>query len=244
MTGTRPGAPNRATYVLIHGAAADSWCWHLLADELRGRGHDVVAVDLPCADESAGLSEYADKVIQAIGDRSDVVVVAHSFGGFTAPLVCDRASVSLLVMLQAMIPLPGEAPGDWWAATGHDQARREQDTRDGGAEDDLVALFVHDLPSKLAAEALSRQKAQASTPFTEPWPLPAWPDVPTRFLLSRGDRFFPADFMRRVVRERLHLTPDEMPGDHLPMLGHPTELADRLEAYWSQQRPPSEPPPH
>jgi pimeloyl-ACP methyl ester carboxylesterase len=53
----------------------------------RERGHDVVAVDLPCDDESAGLGEYAD-VVNAVGDRTDLVVVAHSLGGFTAPLVC------------------------------------------------------------------------------------------------------------------------------------------------------------
>jgi pimeloyl-ACP methyl ester carboxylesterase len=199
----------------------------------------VVAVDLPCADESAGLPEYANAVVEAAGDRGNLVVVAHSFGGFTAPLVCDRVPVRLLVMLQAMIPLPGEAPGEWWAATGFDQARREQDARDGRAEDDLIALFAHDLPPQLAAEALSRQKSQASTPFTQPWPLPAWPDVPTRFLLSRGDRFLPAGLLRHVVRERLHITADEIDGDHLPMLGHPAEVADRLDRYWSQLQPSS-----
>ena len=61
--------------------------------------------------------------------------------------------------------------------------------------------------------------------------LPAWPDVPTRFLLCRNDRFFPADFMRRVVQERLGITPDEMESGHLPALSKPKELAERLEAY-------------
>ncbi|WP_214368730.1 alpha/beta fold hydrolase [Pseudonocardia sp. H11422] len=220
-----------ATYVLIHGAASDSWYWHLLEAELRERGHDVVAVDLPCDDESAGLAEYADVVVDTIGDRTDLVLVAHSLGGFTAPLVCARVPVDLLVMLQAMVPAPGEPPGDWWADTGFEQARREQDERDGRADDDVVALFLHDVAPGLAAEALKRQKDQAGTPMIKPWPLRAWPDVPTRFLLSRDDRFFPAEFMRRVVRERLGITPDEMPGDHNPMLGHPEELADRLDAY-------------
>ncbi|MEU8618335.1 alpha/beta hydrolase [Streptomyces sp. NPDC048623] len=64
--------------------------------ELRGRGHDVVAVDLPCDDDSAGLAEYADTVVDAIGDRTDLILVAHSFGGFTAPLVCDGVPVDLL----------------------------------------------------------------------------------------------------------------------------------------------------
>lgn len=59
----------------------------------------------------------------------------------------------------------------------------------------------------------------------------AWPDVPTKFLLCRDDRFFPADFMRRVVRERLSITPDEIDGGHLVALSRPKELADRLEEY-------------
>ncbi|MBE1492581.1 alpha/beta fold hydrolase [Plantactinospora soyae] len=233
-------APTPPCFVLIPGAAADSWCWHLLAAELRARGHDVVPVDLPCDDESAGLSEYADAVIAAIGDRTDLAVVAHSFGGFTAPIVCDRVPVDLLVLLAGQIPTPGEKPEDWWTSTGYLEARREQDARDGRAEDDLASLFTNDLPPDLAAEAFRHGRQQAGRPFGEPWPLAAWPEVHTRVLLHRDDRFLPVGFARRLARERLGIEPDEMPGDHLGMLGHPTELADRLEAYWAgrpQARP-------
>ena len=72
---------------------------------------------------------------------------------------------------------------------------------------------------------------QAGRPFEDPWPLPAWPDVPTRFLLCRDDRFFPADFQRRVVHERLGFAPDEMGGGHLPALARPDELVAWLERY-------------
>jgi pimeloyl-ACP methyl ester carboxylesterase len=64
--------------------------------------------------------------------------------------------------------------------------------------------------------------------FTEPWPLDAWPDVPTRVLVPRADRLFPLEFQRRVARERLGLEIDEMGGGHLPMLSRPGELARRL----------------
>jgi pimeloyl-ACP methyl ester carboxylesterase len=227
-----------ATYVLIHGGGSDSWYWHLLAAELRERDHDVVAVDLPCDDDSAGLPEYADSVIDAIADRTDLdtdlVVVAHSLGGFTAPLVCARMPVDLLVLVTAMIPSPGEPPGEWWANTGYERGRREPEEHDGGtadADDDVIATFFNDVPPDLAAETMKRQKDQSGTPMGAPWPLESWPDVPTRFLLCRDDRFFPAAFMRRVVRERLGITPDEMAAGHLPMLSRPKELADRLEAY-------------
>ncbi|MFC4911880.1 alpha/beta hydrolase [Actinomadura gamaensis] len=220
-----------ATYVLIPGAASAPGYWHLLEDELRARGQDVVAVDLPCEDDSAGLAEYAQAAVDAIGDRRDLIVVAHSLGGFTATLLCERVPVDLLVLLQAMIPKPGEAPGEWWANTGYEQARREQDERDGREPGDAVDLFYNDTPPEVVAEAAKYERGQSGTPMEKPWPLPALPDVPTRFLLTRDDLFFPAEFMRRVVRERLGIVPDEMPGDHMPMLGHPKELADRLEAY-------------
>ena len=231
-----------ATYVLIPGAGGVAWYWRLVEADLRERGHDVVAVDLPADDDSAGLAEYADAVAGKIGDHTGLILVAHSFGGFTAPLVCDRMPVDLLVMLNAMVPAPGEAPGEWWANTGHEQARREQDERDGratGEDFDMMTTFLHDVPPDLAAEALRRDRDQSGTPFEKPWPLQAWPEVPTRFLQSRDDRFFPVEFQRRVVRNRLGIRLDEMPGGHLVALSRPKELADRLDAYRVGRQEPS-----
>lgn len=215
-----------ATYVLIHGAGSDSWYWHLVAPKLRARGHDVVVVDLPSDDDSAGLEEYAQTVVQAVGDRrGDLVLVAQSLGGFTAPLVCDRLPVTLLVLVAAMVPRPRERPGDWWANTGH----VFPDPFDPGV------VFTHDLPADLAAASLEHVREQSGTPFEKPWPLEAWPDVPTRFLLCRDDRFFPAEFQRRVVIERLGIMPDEMGGGHLPALARPDELVEWLERYRAER---------
>lgn len=210
-----------ATYVLIHGAGSDSWYWHLVTPRLRALGHDVVAVDLPCDDDAAGLCEYADTVARAVGDRQEVILVAQSLAGFTAPLVCDRLAVILMVLVAAMTPRPGESAGEWWVNTGHQFPDPF----------DPQVIFAHDLPPEVAAESLAHVHDQSGTPFEKPWPLAAWPDVPTRFLLCQDDRFFPADFQRRVVHERLGIVPDEMPGGHLPALAHPGELVTRLEEY-------------
>jgi len=102
-----------ATYVLIPGAGGDGWQWHLVARELETRGHDAIPITLPSGDDRAGWSEYADAVVEAIGDRRDLVLVAQSLAGFTAPLVCERVPVDLLVLLNAMIPRPGETGNDW-----------------------------------------------------------------------------------------------------------------------------------
>ena len=115
---------------LIPGGG-QAWYWHRLAPELRSRGHDAIAVDLPADDDAAGIEEYAAVVLEAIGDRDDLVVVAQSMGGLTGPLVCERVAVTLLVLLNAMILRPGEVPGAWWADTGHAEARAVQAARDG-----------------------------------------------------------------------------------------------------------------
>jgi pimeloyl-ACP methyl ester carboxylesterase len=223
-----------ATFVLIHGAADTAWYWHLVEPELRQRGHDVVAMDLPCDDDSAGLEEYADTVVDAIGDRSDLVVVAQSFGGFTAPLVCERVPVDLLVLVAAMIPSPGEVPGDYWTNTGWEPAKLDHVEPLEGVSDEeaeTIATFLHDVPRDLATEALKRVRDQSDAQMGKPWPLGVWPDVSTRFLLCRDDRMFPAEWMRRVVKERLGITPDEIEGSHCVALSRPKELAERLDAY-------------
>jgi len=210
-----------STYVLIHCAGSDAWYWHLVAPKLRSLGHEVVAVDLPCDDDTAGFEQYADVVVKAAEAHDDIVLVAQSLGGFTAPLVCDRLDVRLLVLVAAMVPAPGEPAGDWWANTGHVFPDPF----------DPEVVFLHDVPPDVAAASIDHVREQSGAPFEKPWPLDAWPDVPTRFLLCRNDRFFPADFQRRVVRERLGLEPDEMRGGHLPALAHPDELVERLESY-------------
>ena len=225
-----------ATFVLIHGAGDSAWYWHLLEPELRDRGHEVVTMDLPCDDDSAGLTEYADAVIDAIGDRRDLAVLAQSFGGFTAPLVCERVPVDLIVLVAPMIPAPGEAPDDYWTNTRYVGSGSEGTRGGEDADDELaatIATFYHDVPADLAAEAVSRERRQSEARMNEPSPLKAWPDVPTRVLLCRDDRLFPADWLRGVVKERLGITPDEIDGGHCIALSRPKELADRLHGFLS-----------
>jgi pimeloyl-ACP methyl ester carboxylesterase len=194
------------------------WDWHRVAPELRERGHDPVAVDLPSEDDSAGWSEYTDTVVREVGDRSDLIVVGHSLGGFTAPLVCARVPVELLVLAAAMIPHLARPSPTGGKNTGYEES---------GYDD----AFYHDVPPELAAEARRREREEASKALREPWPLAAWPDTPTRYLLCRDDRMFPAAWARRHARERLGIEPDEIDGGHYVTLSRPLELAQRLAAY-------------
>jgi pimeloyl-ACP methyl ester carboxylesterase len=207
-----------ATFALVHGGGSSAWDWHLVEPELRRRGHETSAVDLPTGDADAGWWDYADRVVEGIGARGDVVAVGHSLGGFTAPLVAARVSVELLVLVAAMIPAPGELFDDWWANTGYQSS---------GEED----VFYHDVVPELAAQARAHERTERARALREPWPLDAWPDTPTRYLLCRDDRMFPRAWAQRHARERLGLEADEMDGGHYIALARPRELAERLDAY-------------
>lgn len=224
-----------ATYAFVPGAGGDPWEWHRLTPELEARGHEAIPVQLPAEDDTAGWSEYADAVIDVLGDRDEVTIVAESMGGFTAPIVCARRTVELLVLLNAMIPVPGETFNAWWSNTDSGPARREYQANIGltpGDADDDAVIYYHDLPAEVRAEAVLRTwQDQSMTPLDEPWPLEAWPDVPTRLLAGRHDRMFPLEFQRRIARQRLDLEVDEIDGGHMVAMSNPAELADRLEAY-------------
>jgi pimeloyl-ACP methyl ester carboxylesterase len=226
---------SKTTYALIPGAGGDAWYWHLVVPRLRERGHDVMAVSLPAGDDSAGWSAYADRIVDSIGDRTGVILVAQSLAGFSAPLVCERVPVELLILLNAMIPRPGETGSEWWSNTGQPEAMRAHLIALGlsaAAADDDTTVYFHDVSPQVRAQALRRGEPEQSwTPMTQPWPLDAWPDVPTRVLIGRSDRLFPADFQSRIARDRLGIEADEIEGGHLVALSRPAELVERLEIY-------------
>jgi hypothetical protein len=119
-----------------------------------------------------------------------------------------------------MIPLPGEFFDEWWANAGYLAS---------GYDD----VFYHDVPPDLAAEAKRRERDEAAKALRERWPLDAWPETPTRYLLCRDDRMFTPSWARGHAPKRLGIEADEMPGGHYVTLSRARELADRLVGYLS-----------
>lgn len=191
-------------------------------------GHEAIAVDLPGDDETAGLPRYTELILDAIGARSEVLLVAGSLGGFTAPLVCERVPVRELVLVNAMIPDPGESARDWWTHTGALEAQ-EQAARAGGyGPFDAATYFLHDVGAEVAAEGEPYQRSEADIAFESVCDFTAWPTIPIRVLAGEDDRFFPVGLQRRVARDRLGVKADVLPGGHLLPLVQPRLVADYL----------------
>ncbi len=222
------------TFVLVPGAGGDAHYWHLVVDRLTAAGDEAIAVDLPADDEAAGLAEYADTIVAAIGGRTSVVLVAQSMGALSAPLAVERAGASALLLVAPMILEPGESPGAWWSDSGLEaavQAAERAAGRDPAASSDPRVLYFHDVPDEVTEQFFARgEPEQSDRPFAVPWPLTRWPDVPTRVLAGRHDRLFPYDFMRALSRERLGIEPDTIDSGHLPALARPDDLTAWIRA--------------
>jgi len=217
------------TFVLIPGAGGMAWYWRQVSPLLQRERHEAVAVDLPSDDEDVGLNDYTDIVVRAIGNRSDVVLVAQSLGGFTAPLVCARIPIRMLVFVNAMIPRPDETAGAWWRNTGAVDARAAAAVERGySLRFDLKTYFLHDVPETALHDGPSDLRQQAETVFGRRCSFRRWPSIPIRVVASAHDRFFPFKFQKRVSRDRPKMDPETLPGGDLVALSNPQGLADLL----------------
>jgi pimeloyl-ACP methyl ester carboxylesterase len=228
-----------ATFGLVHGAGHGAWCWERLIPILEALGHRVFAMDLPCQDPAAGVRRYAEVVDRAIPPVNDLVLVGHSLGGLTVPLVAASRPVRRLVFLCALIPEFGRSLVDQVTADPelyHPVARshpgRVTDPdgtvwlRDAAAARDV---FYHDCSPEDVSWAFARLRPQAGAPRREPCPLTSWPPGDRAYILCREDHAISPAWSRRAARERLEVEAIELEGSHSPFLSRPATLAEVLD---------------
>jgi pimeloyl-ACP methyl ester carboxylesterase len=226
------------TFALVHGAWHGAWCWERLASELSAAGSRVVAVDLPCDDVGAGCREYAGVVLGSLADasRDGVVLVGHSAGGLTLPLVAAAMPVSAMVFVSALLPVP--------AKPFVDQNQHERillDAYQAGVEFDgegrrrwfdfdiARRTMYSDCTEADAAWAFASLRVQASTIYTEPSPLAIWPDVPVIDVRGGDDQLVSPAWASDAVPTRLGVTPIVLPdAGHTLIVSHARELAEIL----------------
>jgi pimeloyl-ACP methyl ester carboxylesterase len=225
-----------ATFALVHGAWHGAWCWERVHAPLRDRGHDAVAVELPCDDPDAGLTIYARVIAEATAERDEpIVVVGHSLGGLCIPLVAAYRPVEAIVYLAAFIPVPGQSMADQFRASPEPillmEGGRETDeagrSRWVDAETTARVLYAG-VPRADADAAFAQLRPQASLPQREPFPAELSATTRAVSIVCSEDRVVNPAWSRRVTRERLGTQPVELPGGHFPMFTAPEALADVL----------------
>jgi hypothetical protein len=62
-----------------------------------------------------------------------------------------RVPLRALALVNAMAPVPGESPGEWWGNVGSSQARIAAEQKGYDSEFDLAVYFLHDVAPEIAA---------------------------------------------------------------------------------------------
>ena len=225
------------TFGLVHGAWHGAWCWDLVAAELRERGYGAVAVDLPCDDPAAGAEAYARVVLDALAGAEDVVLVGHSLGGLTIPVVAQERRVRAMVFVAGLLPVVGSSFDDGYSAEPHrlmpGLGAGQVSYQDGSSAwqpQAAIALMYPDAPPDRAEWAAARLRRQCWRVAQEVTPLRAWPAVPVTVIACGADAVVNPDWVRRSARVRLGVEAVVLGGDHSPFLGRPAELAGLLVA--------------
>jgi pimeloyl-ACP methyl ester carboxylesterase len=222
---------------LVHGAYHGAWCWGPTVTELERRGHRTLTVDLPSEDPSAGGAAYAAAAVEAFRDADDdLVVVGHSLGGLTIPLVAHARPVQRLVYLCAMLPRVGRTQDDVIEDEPKMLLAGPQGGPFTGADgashwnpQAAASRFFSDCPPDVASWAANQLRGQFWPITQEVTPLVAWPNVPSSYVLGTADPIVNPDWARRVVPEVLGVDPIEIAAGHSPFLSAPVALVDALE---------------
>jgi pimeloyl-ACP methyl ester carboxylesterase len=221
-----------STFIFVHGAFGSPAELAPTVPFLQAKGHRVLNVDLPSERPDATLEDYADAVIRAMAGLSGRrILVAHSAGGATIPLVAARTPVDRMVFAAAVVPKPGESI---FEAVG--PATQEAIMAVSVDDDDGTRSFDFDLLATLAppdrreaylAFLQATQRKQGMGAIHQPWPAKGIPDVPRSYILCTEDKIIPPE-RQLAFAAALGVTPIEMASEHSVFAMQPKELADIL----------------
>jgi len=223
-----------AVFALVHGAWHGGWAWDPVAGVLTGRGHAVVAPDLPCEDPNAGAVRCAEVVRDALAGEDAAIVVGHSLGGLTIPLI----GAVLHVYVCAIVARPGRSLADRGAEPfGPGLAGSVRDDADRSYwPDPAIAAQGLQYPAAHAALA-TRLRPQARLPSVEPSPLAALPSTPRAYVVCTRDQVVLPGYQRKMAEDELGVRPIELDSGHSPMLECPGALAQVLESLATGRAP-------
>lgn len=231
--------------VFMPGAFHTGETFNALRKEIEKRGHETMAVTFRNRDPQASCETDADQVVDKIGNRRGIVLVAWSRAVEALVRIPSRLQDGQLSGAVAygtggpqkfLLPMEGETEAviPRYKPGYADNIRREENGLYVIGEDAARHYFYHDIPKKAADEAVSKivpQRENISEAPLEPWD----PDTPTLLLLGRSDRVLDVARARAVGRRYFQVNTEMMDGGHTLHLSHTKELGQRIVQFVTEE---------
>lgn len=216
-------------FVLVHGSWHGPWVWEHVGAVLRDRGHEVIAPALPTDELTTTWQDYADRILDAMGDRAEeAVLVGHSLGAVPVAIAASHAAPRLVVYLTPSTPareIPDECPAKFKPGL-EALVRYDDQGRDFLDPERATEVFYARLDPTVARWAASQLRPDADHGELE---LQRPPSVPSTFVYARHDEVFTTEGMVWAARHVVGVEPIEIDTGHTPQLEAPIDLADLLE---------------
>jgi pimeloyl-ACP methyl ester carboxylesterase len=239
------GCGSKHTYVLVHGAFADSHAWDRVTPLLEKEGHTVVKVELPAHGEDstpaaeATLQGYTDTVVKALDAQSDsVILVGHSMGGTVVSQAAEARpdKVRKLVYLAAFMLKDGESLFQV-SGTDKDSAlgqylRPSEDGKTLSVLPEAVrdALCNDCSEGDIAYLSQGGGKPEPAAPMATPVRVTGarWGGVPRVYIQTLKDRTISPALQKRLYEASPVEKVLDLDAGHLPFLSQPEALSKLL----------------
>jgi len=229
------------TIILVHGAWADASSWDAVVPLLKAKGDEVITVNLKGhgKDETSfaeiSFQTYVDQVKAAIGTRSNVILVGHSFAGLVISQVAEDepAQIKELIFLAAALPHDGDSllslaqqdPGS------HIGKSLTIDKEHGAAiiaKDAAADIFAADAPQQVQDYIAANLKPEPLAPLATPVHLTEknFGSIKKVYIHTANDHAISYPAQQYMVKNSQVAKVYTLQSSHTPFISMPDKLAD------------------
>jgi pimeloyl-ACP methyl ester carboxylesterase len=238
-------AQNNKTYVLVHGAWSGKYVWTASKVMLERRGDTVITLDLPSHGddktplEQASFEGYKQAVIDAIGNRNNIILVGHSFGGMVISAVAEAIpeKIAKLVYVAAYLPRSGESlfalsqedknskVGMYWNQTSETAASIKAEG--------IVEVFCADCRPATQRTLIRKHRPEALAPLGTPvtLTLERYGKIPRYYIQTLQDNTVSNQLQKLMLSRTSVVASVELNSSHSPFLSQTKAFVEALSGF-------------
>jgi pimeloyl-ACP methyl ester carboxylesterase len=233
-----------STFVLIHGAWFGAWCWNSTKALLEQAGHTAIAIDLPGhGEDQTPVAEITlDTLVERVGQTlttqvEPVILVGHSMGGIVLSQTAEKYpdQIERLIYVAAYLLQHGESllqvsTTDADSQIGSYLVPDPDHGLIGIRPEALKAIFLHDCPAEVVAEAEERLRPDLIAPQATPLHLTEsnFGRVPRTYITTKLDRVVSPNLQKQMFTALPCDRVLEIETGHSPFAAAPDKLVALL----------------